>query len=291
MRPPRTGLRRRLLPLAALGLVGLLGSGCLLSSGVHRGASLSGAMGAASSDDDEPDRDETRRARRPARFHHLRHSGAEPEDSLRAALSDSAAAFPARPSRPAWPGSQLSLRAGNLAAVGGRFDGLAGLRLGWACRIDRRDWLRLSLGFDGLPLDRDDRTFESVQDNVRAISIGVDHRRWRLNARGAPALGTLLGAEYTVLFWRYRHPVLADGWDDEGHYLGQTIVGGDLIEGLDLHGGLCLRLLRAPRFEVGLEALAGLKLWWFETYEGFDNDWFGPTPWAQLRLSVALRIE
>jgi hypothetical protein len=90
------------------------------------------------------------------------------------------------------------------------------------------------------------------------------------------------GAGFSLMTWRYKNALIAIEENGE-----TDTIHSDGLFGLDLFISGGTKTFQRFPFNLSLETNAGIKLWFAQTYQDFENDLFDPTPY----LNFIIRME
>jgi hypothetical protein len=143
-----------------------------------------------------------------------------------------------------------------------------GLGVGWLRGEIRAD----SPAFGGLTNPRE---FDvEARANFPFFAYSVMSMNWCTGIRGG------------FLAWDYANPVTAA--DDDGR---SRRVDEDWLPTVSIYVGLGLTPLRTQIFEIGVDAGVGLRGYFTETHQGFQNDLFGDGVFTQFSIEMALHSD
>lgn len=129
--------------------------------------------------------------------------------------------------------------------------------------------------------------YQSIESSPFSLGLGIDLRFLSHQNTGLQPYFAL-GFQMDALFWNYRNSIYADSYDEYGNYTGVEKISSDGVMGFDLHTGLGLNLNNRDHAAIGLEITPGMKFWWIESFEGFENDVFNPTYYLNFNIKFDL---
>jgi hypothetical protein len=131
-----------------------------------------------------------------------------------------------------------------------------------------------------------DATFASNAPANRALRNAIDLEadltgRWYLtHAHTVSGVYALAGLGTGTLFWDYANPVpvVRDG--------GTITVTDDRLNHFEAFGGVGVGLLQTRHVRLGLNAVSGVRVYGWHTYQGFENDRLPATSFARVLFEL-----
>lgn len=180
------------------------------------------------------------------------------------------------PSRHLWVG--LNVAGGAVSSTD--LYGLQSGSLSIGGYIDRTKWLDFRLAYSHAPIQQTSELSQSLKGGVDILSLGADLKQFFTHPYtfiGAYFFG---GASLQVMLWNYRNPIQVPT------YRGYETISSDGQTGFDVHVGAGLVVGQSEPVHLTIELIPGLHVWAFRTFQGFENDIFGPLPYLIMRISL-----
>jgi hypothetical protein len=182
--------------------------------------------------------------------------------------------------------SSLFFRLGSGVVSSNDYYGLNNCNVNLRFRDSKQGYSQFYLGYAFAPLQKTSKLSKSIKSGIKIFELGLEHVQFTTPPYTFLGHYVLIGFEYDILYWKYKNPFYADVYDDYGNVIYQDLIKDDILSGIDIHIGSGFNLVQTWDFQVGAELVPGLKLWWFESYEGFSNDIFRPFFYAKIRFTV-----
>ena len=182
--------------------------------------------------------------------------------------------------------SSLFLRLGSGVVSSKDLYGLNGFNINLRNRISKRSFMQFYVGYSFAPIHVTSKLSNSLDSGVKIFELGAEGVLFTTPPYTFFGHYVLLGFEYDIMYWKYKNPFYADVYDDYGHVIGEDLIKSDILSGIDFHLGSGINLIQTLDFQLGAEIIPGVKVWWFESYEGFNNDIFKPFFYIKVRFTV-----
>lgn len=141
----------------------------------------------------------------------------------------------------------------------------------------------LGLGLGAVHLQEGEKLEESVSDAF-LLDIEYQFRRYVNPDHAFMGLFWMAGLGVRVLSWDYRNPITTDVYDADSVYLRTDEISHDRLTGFAGDVGVGIALMRLKHYRLSVEPRLGGVLYWYETGEGFSNDFFRPEWYFKLSL-------
>jgi hypothetical protein len=99
------------------------------------------------------------------------------------------------------------------------------------------------------------------------------------------------GCDLNFLFWHYKNPFASEVRDEWGEVKEIDTIRTDGLFGINADIGLGWSFVQTERLKVSLEVLAGGTLFWFKTFQSFENDIFKPDGYIKIGIEFLFGTE
>ncbi|MBN1782918.1 hypothetical protein JW948_17425 [bacterium] len=265
--------RKPIIRFAAAGIccVAFLWAGCASQSHtVKRRGKLSGAMEKAS-DNYEGEREVETTIERIEPVYE--EDGSTPVSSLASGESSAAGPDSLKPRF----GRVMSIMGGTGLLSGEDFYGYNHGLIGFGENLSLKHRALVYVEYMWAPVQQTSRLDRSLKNGVLLLAIGGEVRALMTPEYGFVGQTLIGGLAIHHMFWTYRNTIYSDG----------DVINSDHMSGFELYAGAGLNLIQTRNFQLGGEILPGVILWSGNTYQGFDNDIFGPFWHLKFRINMS----
>jgi len=151
--------------------------------------------------------------------------------------------------------------------------------------------LYLSTGLAQSPVQKTGHLASSLKNNVYMFNIGVGYRFYTTPSHTFLGNYLAIGANYTLMAWRYKNSIYVETYDDDGVLLEKDEVFADALDGLELYCATGINLIQTKHFKIGGTITPGVILWYGTTMEGFTNDVFKPFGYLKFGINIQMNSE